>query len=61
MCIYFCTGNEYIFNLRIHIIDEDKDDVRNRCEDMKTKNAFLVHLELLIMQDAGKKAGFRKS
>lgn len=29
-----------IFNLRIHIIDKDKDDVRNRHEDMKTRNAF---------------------
>lgn len=40
VCIYFCTGNVYIFNLRIHIIDEDKNDVRNRHEDMKTRNAF---------------------
>lgn len=49
-------------NLRSHIIDEDKDDVRNRHEDMKlTEMHFLVHLELLVMQSARKKAGFKKS
>ena len=46
-------SHNLFFNLSIHIIDDDKDDISSRCEDMKsTEMHFLLYIALFVMQDA---------
>lgn len=64
MFAYFCTTNMYkvviFFSLRIHVVDGDKDGIRDRQEDLKLiKIHFLVNIKFLVTQGAGKEADFK--